>query len=72
MEGDGRCQPSAPRAHAARSALCVPILSGHALVGVLTLEHSRRAYFGPRHLELVQAASGQMALALLNGSQSYV
>jgi PAS domain S-box-containing protein len=66
VEGDPRWKPFPTRPHATRSALCVPILSGRALVGVLTLEHSRRGYFGQSHLALVQAASGQMALALLN------
>jgi diguanylate cyclase (GGDEF)-like protein/PAS domain S-box-containing protein len=49
-----------------RSALSVPILSGTALVGVLTLVHSQPGRFDDAHLHLMQAAADQMALALRN------
>jgi PAS domain S-box-containing protein len=48
------------------SALGVPILSGAALVGVLTLSHSQPNRFKEEHLTLMQAAADQIALALRN------
>ena len=48
------------------SALGVPILSGLALVGVLTLSHSQPNRFQEEHLTLMQAAADQIALALRN------
>ena len=48
------------------SALGVPILSGTALAGVLTLSHSQPNRFKDEHLTLMQAAADQMALALRN------
>ena len=48
------------------SALGVPILSGTALVGVLTLSHSQPNRFESEHLRLMQAAADQLALALRN------
>ncbi len=49
-----------------RSALCVPIARGTALVGVLTLVHSQPDYFTSAHVAFIQAAADQMALAVLN------
>jgi PAS domain S-box-containing protein len=49
-----------------RSALSVPILSGPTLLGVLTLTHSQPGHFTAEHLQLMQAASDQMALAVRN------
>ncbi len=49
-----------------RSALSVPILSGSALLGVLTLTHSQPEHFAAEHLQLMQAASDQMALTVRN------
>lgn len=49
-----------------RAALCVPILMGDVLLGVLTLIHSRPRHFSEAHLHFVQAASDQLALALRN------
>jgi PAS domain S-box-containing protein len=53
-------------AHPAGSALGVPILSGGALAGVLTLTHAQPLRFTDEHLNLMQAAADQMALALRN------
>ncbi len=50
----------------AGSALVVPILSGEALLGLLTLMHADKGYFERQHLQLMQAAADQMALALRN------
>lgn len=52
--------------HPARSALGVAIVSGNTLVGVLTLAHSQACRFTEDHLQLMQAAADQMALALRN------
>jgi PAS domain S-box-containing protein len=49
-----------------RSALSVPILSGPAVLGVLTLTFSQPGHFTTEHLHLMQAASDQMALAVRN------
>ncbi len=48
------------------SALGVPILSRTALVGVLTLSHSKPHRFKEEHLTLMRAAADQIALALRN------
>ena len=48
------------------SALGVPIISGAALVGVLTLTHTQLGRFTEEHLHLMQAAADQLALALRN------
>ena len=63
---DGRwlMLPDAP--YAARSALVVPIMSRTAVLGVLTLTHPEVDHFDAQHLELMQAAADQMALALRN------
>ena len=48
------------------SALGVPIISGPALVGVLTLSHTQANRFKDEHLTLMKAAADQIALALRN------
>jgi PAS domain S-box-containing protein len=57
-------RPEGPRP--ARSALAVPIISGATLLGVLTLTHPEANHFHQDHVELLQAAADQMALALRN------
>lgn len=52
--------------HTTGSALAVPIASGQALLGVLTLTHPATGHFDAEHARLVQAAGDQMALALRN------
>ena len=52
------------------SALSIPILADETVLGVLTLEHSRSGHFTSEHLNFLQAAVSQMALALRN-AQSY-
>ena len=49
-----------------RSALAVPIATGDALVGVLTLTHTSPGHFDDSHLRLMQAAADQISLALRN------
>lgn len=51
---------------AARSVLSVPILSGAATLGLITLEHTQPAYFAQDDLLLMQASADQVALALQN------
>ncbi|MBN1889255.1 MAG: GAF domain-containing protein [Thermoflexales bacterium] len=55
-----------PEADLARSVLAIPILSGPIVMGILTLVHPQAAHFGAEHLELMQAATDQMALAVRN------
>ena len=50
----------------ARSVLCVPIIRGQTLLGVLTLSHPEPNHFAPTQAELMTAAAHQMALALDN------
>ncbi|HEY9726749.1 MAG TPA: GAF domain-containing protein [Chroococcales cyanobacterium] len=49
-----------------RSALCVPILKGRVLLGVLTLMHSQPRYFSQTSAHLMQMMADQMALILDN------
>jgi signal transduction histidine kinase/putative methionine-R-sulfoxide reductase with GAF domain len=60
--------PDAP--YGAHSALAIPIVSGSAVLGVLTLSHSKANHFSAEHSYLIQAAADQMTLALRN-SQMY-
>jgi PAS domain S-box-containing protein len=48
------------------SALSVPIIDHHDIVGVLTLTHSQPGHFGEVQATLMQSAADQMALALRN------
>lgn len=50
----------------AMSVMAVPIITGRQLLGLLTLTHSKKAFFEPADLQLIQAAVNQMALALRN------
>lgn len=63
---DERWLASSGEASPVGSALGVPILSGAALVGVLTLSHAQTHRFTDEHLHLMQAAADQLALALRN------
>ncbi len=63
---DERWLASAGDSYPVASALGVPILSGTALVGVLTLSHSKPNQFREEHLTLMHAAADQMALTLRN------
>lgn len=49
-----------------RSALCVPILKGKLLLGVLTLMHSQPGHFTPDSARLMQMTAQQMAIILEN------
>ncbi len=50
--------------HTARSVLSVPILHNDVVVGILTLTHTKPHWFTKSHLQLMQAAADQIALAL--------
>jgi PAS domain S-box-containing protein len=50
----------------ARSALCVPILKGKLLLGVLTLMHSQPAHFTQESARLMLMTAQQMAIILEN------
>jgi PAS domain S-box-containing protein len=63
---DERWLPLPDEPRPTRSALAVPIVSGPALLGILTLAHSLPSHFRHEHLTLLQAAADQMALALRN------
>lgn len=49
-----------------RSALCVPILKGKLLLGVLTLMHSQPEHFTPESARLMQMTAQQMAVIIEN------
>lgn len=63
---DDRWLSSKDERHTLRSALSVPIQSHGHVIGVLTLTHSDPNRFNVDHLNLIQAAADQMALALRN------
>ena len=56
--------PDAP--YLARSALAIPIVSGSAVLGVLTLTHSEPNHFTTEHAYLLQASGDQMTMAVRN------
>ncbi len=56
--------PGAP--YMARSALAIPIVSGSAVLGVITLTHSEPNHFNTEHAYLIQTAANQIALAVRN------
>lgn len=49
-----------------RSALCVPILKGKRLLGILTLMHSQPEHFSPETANLMQMTAEQIAVVLDN------
>jgi diguanylate cyclase (GGDEF)-like protein/PAS domain S-box-containing protein len=71
-----RWQPCPDLAIPICSALTVPLVSGPLLLGTLTLLHSQTGHFTPDHLQLIESAAGQMALAVYNaqvfGAQSEI
>ncbi len=54
------------KGYVTRSALAIPILSGNDLLAILVLTHSQPGHFNPGHLKTLEAASGQMAMAIKN------
>lgn len=49
-----------------RSALAMPIVSGSAVLGVLTLTHSQPNHFTTEHAYMIQSSADQMTLAVRN------
>jgi sigma-B regulation protein RsbU (phosphoserine phosphatase) len=49
-----------------RSELCVPLLHKGQLIGVLDLEHTRRAYFTEDHVRMMTTLAAQVAIAIKN------
>ena len=57
---------SLPTEEPMRAVLAVPIVSEQTLLGVLVLTHAQPAHFTADHQRLMEAAAGQMALAIRN------
>lgn len=53
-------------ASAIRSALVVPVLGRHSLLGLILLTHEQESYFNNDHLLLLQAIASQAAIAIEN------
>jgi GAF domain-containing protein len=51
---------------AAKSAICVPLITSEQLVGILTIIHSRPGTFTDQHLALLQIIAGQAAISIRN------
>ena len=49
-----------------RSALAIPIVSGSAVLGVLTLQHSEPNHFNTEHAYLIHSSADQIVLAVRN------
>ena len=54
------------RPYPVRSAVSMPIVSGSAVLGILTLNHSKPNYFDDEHAYLIQSSADQLTLALRN------
>lgn len=63
---DERWLPAPNDPYVPRSLLVVPLISGSDLLGILSLQHSQTHRFNEEHLNLMRAASAQMALAVRN------
>lgn len=63
---DERWLPAPNDPYVPRSLLVVPLISGNDLLGILSLQHSQTHRFTEEHLNLMRAASSQMALAVRN------
>jgi sigma-B regulation protein RsbU (phosphoserine phosphatase) len=49
-----------------RSELCVPLVYKDEVIGVLDLEHTRRAYFNEDHVRIMTTLAAQIAIAIEN------
>ncbi len=49
-----------------RSELCVPLIYKGKAIGVLDIEHTRRAYFTEEHMRTITILAGQVAVAIEN------
>jgi signal transduction histidine kinase len=66
VERDPRWCPLPAPDIAVRSTLAVPIATGTALVGILTLDHPEPDRFAETHRRLMESAAAQIALVLRN------
>ena len=51
-----------------RSIICVPLLSGDELLGVLSLTHNEPNYFSDSHYRLVLTVANEMSIAIHNAT----
>jgi signal transduction histidine kinase len=63
---DSRWLTLPAQSYEVRSALSVPILRDQTILGILTLLHDEPNHFAYNHLQMMQAAADQIALALRN------
>lgn len=63
---DKRWHPLDNTPYTARSVLCIPIASGSAILGILTLTHPETGHFHANHAYLLQSSTDQMAMAIRN------
>ena len=66
VEHDPRWLPLPDLDDWVRSVLCVPLISGDDLVGVMSIYSEREAYFTEEHLRLAEIAAVTVAAALVN------
>ncbi|MDB9312305.1 SpoIIE family protein phosphatase [Spirulina sp. CS-785/01] len=52
--------------YTARSVLCVPLLKGTEILGILTLLHPQAFHFGQESVELIRALADQMSIVVEN------
>ncbi len=63
---DKRWHPLENAPYTAGSALCIPIASGSAILGIITLTHPETDHFHTDHAYLLQSSTDQMAMAIRN------
>ena len=51
-----------------RSELCVPLIYKERVIGVLDIEHTRRAYFNEDHVRIMTTMAAQVAIAIENAT----
>jgi GAF domain-containing protein len=65
---DPRWIPSAEWGHDIRSMICVPLMSGDELLGLLSLTHPEPSYFSESHFRLVSTVANEMSIAIHNAT----
>ncbi len=65
---DPRWIPSEEWGHDIRSMICVPLLSGDELLGLLSLTHPEAGYFSESHFRLVSTVANEMSIAIHNAT----
>jgi sigma-B regulation protein RsbU (phosphoserine phosphatase) len=51
-----------------RSELCLPLIYKDKVIGVLDIEHTKRAYFNDDHVRIMTTMAGQVAIAIENAT----